>query len=246
MATSTTKPQYVIGIMTCQKLLHKAEDQYQKYLQNLPKYTGINYVKFVGDPTISEEYKYDDKNNLLTLRCEDDYLNLPNKVFCFFKAIGELFPDYTNVIKMDDDVVVNFPKLYELMLLCQDVPYAGRYVYRSETLSPWLLCKSEVVSLYHELGKFPVHLHTQQYCAGCIYFLSRESADTVVKYPQHFIPFPKDNYMDYLKEFNGMKMFFNLPVFEDYNVGMVLTRLNNIAIKEIRDELITAAYWDGI
>lgn len=241
-----TKLQYVLGIMTCKKLLHKAEEQYQTYLQDLPKYEDIIYVKFIGDPTISQEYIYDNVCNILTLRCEDDYLNLPNKVYCFFKAIAQLFPDHTNVIKMDDDVVINLPKLYELMLQCKDVPYAGRYVAIDPSLSTWLYQKRDVVALYPELGKIPVALNMQQYCAGCIYFLNRDSANTIVKYPQHFIEFPKNNYMEYVKEHNGVKIFVGLPVFEDYNVGMVLSKLNNVPIKEIRNELISAAYWEGI
>ena len=113
--------QYIQGIMTCKNNLHKAEDQYNKYLKKISLYP-IIYIKFIGDPKLQDEYVYDELNHLLTLKCEDDYINLPNKVFCFFKAICELFPNFTNVVKIDDYVVINLSILYEMMLDNKYVP----------------------------------------------------------------------------------------------------------------------------
>lgn len=231
--------------MTCKKLLYKAEEQYQKYLQSLPQYSDIIYVKFIGDPTIETEYMYDKNNNLLILKCKDDYLNLPHKVYCFFKAIRQLFPGVTNVIKMDDDVKVDLPNLHNLMVRYKDVPYAGRYVCIGPLLSTWLHQKTEVCLEFCELGTIPVYLHRQQYCAGCIYFLNINSIDIIINYPQYFAPFP-DDYINYLNDVNDTKFFLDLNVFEDYNVGMVLTKLNDVSIQDIRHDLITAAYWEGI
>lgn len=213
--------------MTCKKLLHKAEEQYDKYLKNITEYKDVTYIKFIGDPTIDKEYIYDQNSQLL--KCEDDYLNLPNKVYCFYKAILELFPDVTNVIKMDDDVIINLPNLYDLMKQCKDIPYAGRYVYVGPTLSTWLYQKKDVCSNFPELSKIPVYMLEQAYCAGCIYLLNKNSVETIVKYPVLFPKFPKDHYKEYIKILNGhIQAFVYLNVFEDYNVGKVLTKLNNI------------------
>jgi hypothetical protein len=243
---SKQNPKYLIGIMTCSKYLHKAEEQYKKYFTNIHDYENIVYVKFIGDPTIEGDYIYQKENNLLILKCKDDYLNLPNKVYCFYKTICALFPDITNVVKMDDDVIVDLPKLYSLITLCKDIPYAGRYVCVGSTLSTWLYQKTDVCSEYPELGLIPVYMYPQEYCAGCIYLLTKTSIDIIVKYPELFPPFP-NNYSEYIKHLNGeTKAFINLHVFEDYNVGMVLTKLNNVPITQIREELRVAATWDGI
>lgn len=110
-----SKNKYVLGVMTCQKLMHYAQDQYNKYLEDIPKYSNIIYVKFIGDPNIDTEYIYHRESNLLVLKCEDDYINLPHKVFLFLKTVRKLFPEALGVIKADDDVEINLSKLIELI-----------------------------------------------------------------------------------------------------------------------------------
>ena len=56
--------QYILGIMTCKNNLHKAEDQYNKYLKKISLYP-IIYIKFIGDPKLQDEYVYDELNHLL-------------------------------------------------------------------------------------------------------------------------------------------------------------------------------------
>jgi hypothetical protein len=235
---------YVLGVMTCKKYLHKADEQFNKYLQDIHKYP-IVYIKFIGDPTIDTEYIYDKDNNLLTLKCEDDYLNLPNKVYSFLKTIIKLFPDVTNIVKMDEDVIVDLPKLFDLMERCKDRQYAGRYIGINSTTSGWLSQKKDVCTEFPELATTPVYLHAMQYCSGCIYFLNRSSVDIIINSPEYFPPFPKDTYQNYIKIINGSKTFVDLHVFEDYNVGRVLLQ-NNVPITQIRPELMSTAFWDGI
>jgi hypothetical protein len=235
---------YVLGVMTCKKNLHKADEQFKKYLQDISKYP-IIYIKFIGDATIDTEYIYDKDNNLLTLKCEDDYVNLPNKVYTFFKTVVKMFPDVTNIIKMDEDVIVDLPKLFDLMERCKDREYAGRYIGINSTTSGWLAQKEDVCKEFPDLAKTQVYLHAMQYCAGCIYFLNRSSVDIIINSPEYFPPFPKNDYKTYIKTMNGSQLFVDLHVFEDYNIGRVLFQ-NNVPITQIRSQLMTAAFWDGI
>ncbi len=240
-----TQKQFLIGIMTCKQLLHKAEEQYQKYFQDISAYP-IVYLKFIGDPTIDREYIYDEDNKLLTLKCEDDYLNLPNKVFCFFKAVSKLFPNVTNVVKMDDDVIVNLRNLYNLLVKHKDEAYAGRYVGINHSLSMWLYQRKDLCENMPLLGTVPVFLNSQEYCSGCIYILHRDSIKLLLKYPEYFPPFPKEDYEKYIQTVNTQSMFIGLHVFEDYNVGMIIRGFHRVPIKDIRQELMDAAYWNGI
>jgi hypothetical protein len=241
--------QYILGIMTCKNNLHKAEDQYNKYLKKISLYP-IIYIKFIGDPTLQDEYVYDEINHLLTLKCEDDYVNLPNKVYCFFKAIRELFPNFTNLVKIDDDVVINLPILYEMMLENKYVPYAGNKV-KSEVLSWFFTKKPDVCAKYPEFAYTPFYLNDTEYCAGCAYFLNKDSVLKILKHPEFFEPF-KNNYMDYVTreyqvgELKNFGFFLKLYPFEDHSVGLVLNTIYKITIKDIIEDLKLGAYWDNM
>lgn len=241
--------QYILGVMTCKNNLHKAEDQYKKYLQKISLYP-IIYIKFIGDPTLQDEYKYDEINNLLTLKCEDDYVNLPHKVYCFFKAVCELFPNFTNLVKIDDDVVINLPILYEMMLDNKYVPYAGKKV-KSEVLSWLLQIKPDVCAKYAEFAYTPVYLNDTEYCAGCTYFLNKDSILKILQHSIFFEPF-KNNYVDYITreyqvgENKNFGFFLKLYPFEDHSVGLVLNTIHRIDIKDIEEDLKVGASWENM
>ncbi len=234
---------YILGVLTCKKNLKNAEDQYNKYLQDLPKFQDIIYVKFIGDPEIDNEYIYDKENSLLTLKCEDDYVNLPHKMFCFHKAIRELYPNLTNVFKTDDDIVLNLPNLYSLMNEYKDTDYAGHHALCG-TESKWMYGKTDTIAKYPELGTIPICTESTHYCGGGGYFLSKKSVDIIANSPEHLKPFPKDTYKDHVKMVEGKSMFVGLNVFEDYATGLVLHGYNNISVTSIPfHELNKAALW---
>jgi hypothetical protein len=234
---------YILGILTCKKNLLKAEEQYSKYLQDLPNYHDIIYVKFIGDPELNSDYIYDQTNNLLTLKCEDDYVNLPYKMHCFFKAIREIYPDLTNVFKTDDDIELNLENLYSLMTSYKDAKYAGHHTFCGIE-STWMYSKTDTIAKYPELGFIPIYTEPQHYCGGGGYILNRSSVDMLANSSEYIKPFPKDTYKDHIKLVNGKSMFVGLYVFEDYSTGMILQKYNNVPITSIPlHELRKAASW---
>lgn len=234
---------YLMGIMTCKALLHKADEQYEKYLQNIVNYP-IIYLKFIGDPNIETEYIYDKEQNLLTLKCEDDYLNLPHKVYCFLQAITQIFPNVTNVIKIDDDITIDLHRLYELIVKYEHMSYVGKYFKCDECISYYLSNKNEVYSLNPDFMQIPVYLEANSYCSGGTYFLNKESINIILDHPEFFPIIKGENTYKHLilKLPHNKQYFVNLFVFEDYNVGFILGKHNVLGLN-IENELAEAVKW---
>ena len=107
----------------------------------------IDYVVLRGNPELTEEYVYNQETHACTLRCQDNYDGLPQKIKAGLQFVYTYFnPSY--VFKIDDDVVVNIPRL--LAFSHTDDDYVGRVTSNR--------CDSVNVSL--------------TYCAGPIYYLS--------------------------------------------------------------------------
>jgi hypothetical protein len=242
---------YIMGVLTCQKNLHLAEEQYKKHFQEIDKYP-IVYVKFMGDPNLSTPWLYDEKNNLLTIRCEDDYVNLPNKVFQFLQITKQLFPNMLGVFKTDEDITINLPNLYQLLENNKHIPYYGRYVNGHAYYSNYLSSKSYVTDTYPEFKQCLINVEQGAYCAGGGYYLNQECVRIVLQNEEYFKPFPKDTYMEHLKskiehvsptQLREITYFDNLYVFEDKTIGVVLHN-NNITPQDKTTELKQAVYWD--
>lgn len=233
---------FVLGILTCKQNLSKANEQYEKYLYDIDKYP-IIYIKFYGDPNIEKDWIYDEKTNTLVIKCEDDYVNLPHKVYLFLKIARTLFPDVLGVFKTDDDIVIYLQNLYDLLEKNQDIPYYGRYVsFKSEQLSSYLADKKHVINNYAEFQRFPVYLEKGSYCSGGGYYLRNDAIDIILKNNERFHAFPKETYMNYLID---NRYFRHLNVFEDKSIGETLC-VNGFYPMDQRSELTKAIHWDGI
>lgn len=233
---------YVLGILTCKENLNKAQKQFDQYLQNIDKYP-IICIRFYGDPNLETEWSYNQKEKTLIIKCDDDYLNLPNKVFKFLKIVRALFPSIIGIFKTDEDIEIhNVDKLYQIMEKNKDIPYYGRFVMMQAVKSDYLQGKTFVTTLYPELKDYPVYLEEGTYCAGGGYYLNKNAIDVILQKETLFKPFPKDNYMDYLIDKSYFK---DLCVFEDKNIGVALYRAG-IYPQDKRGELLTSIRWDGI
>lgn len=105
----------------------------------------VDYVVLRGNPDLSPDYVYNPDTHDCMLRCPDNYDGLPQKVKAGLQFVYTHFnPSY--VFKIDDDVIVNIPRLLEFSTTDDD--YAGRVTYN--------YCNNIGVS----------------YCAGPIYYLS--------------------------------------------------------------------------
>jgi len=244
---------FIMGVLTCQNNLHMAYKQYQNNLINIHEYP-IIYTKFMGNPNLETPWSYNEKENLLIIRCEDDYLNLPNKVYLFLKISKQLFPNMLGVFKTDEDIDINLPNLYKMLEDNKQIPYYGKFVNGSAYYSNYLSSKTYVTDVYPEFKKYNVKVEFGAYCSGGGYFINQNCIKIILENEQYFKPFPKDNYNDYLVRIteyiianNVMENihFNNLNVFEDKTIGVVLNKYNIIPIDKIH-ELIKAVHWDGI
>ena len=108
----------------------------------------IDYVILRGDPNLQREYVYNSESHECILQCPDSYIGLPRKIKAGLQFVYRQFnPSF--VVKIDDDVLVNIPKLLEYTQSTQD-DYAGHVTYN---YSP-----SEGLSTV--------------YCGGPVYYLS--------------------------------------------------------------------------
>ena len=85
------------------------------------------YVILNGNPEQHEDYIYNEKTHVATLKCPDDYKGLPDKIKAGFRFIKHRFdPDF--VFKIDDDMFVDLDKLIDASKTMQ-CDYAGTCCY---------------------------------------------------------------------------------------------------------------------
>lgn len=105
--------------------------------------------------------------------------------------------------------------------------------------------RSDIVSKYHEFGKYAVYMETGAYCAGCLYYLHQTAIEIILRNEDYFKPFPKETYTKHLVTYGDKGYFQNIHLFEDKTIGLVLHKNGKEALG-IRDELIHAINWEGI
>jgi len=87
----------------------------------------LDYVVLRGDPKLQGEFVYKSESHECILRCPDTYLGLPHKIKAGLQFVYKQFnPSF--VVKIDDDVLLNIPKLLEYTQSTQD-HYAGKVTY---------------------------------------------------------------------------------------------------------------------
>jgi hypothetical protein len=87
----------------------------------------IDYVVLRGDMKLHDDYVYNSESHECILRCPDTYLGLPHKIKAGLQFIYKQFkPSF--VVKIDDDVLVNIPKLIQYIESTRD-DYAGVVTY---------------------------------------------------------------------------------------------------------------------
>jgi|TARA_B100000085_G_scaffold135735_1_gene123573 hypothetical protein len=155
---------YVLIILGCFKYLDKIKKQKEGWLKHLPK--EIDYFHVVGDENLEKEYVIDKEENLITLRCPDDYINLPKKTMRALEAVNKEL-DYDIILKTDDDQNANveFFKNITNLINCYDANYGGFaidiYIPHDVGIDGE---HPEVTDTYREQNR---------YCNGRFYFLSK-------------------------------------------------------------------------
>ena len=176
---------------------------------------------FIGDPSMKEEYRVDEENNVVYLRVPDNYESLPLKTYGAVKfALDNYSDEIHGLLKTDDDIELNLEKIRQYLLIHKDIPYCGitTKITDPNNLSYWHMgkCESEV------LNRTPHRVPLAEYCAGGGYYLNLDSMQKIV---------------DSRSMYEGM-------IFEDAATGHVLNSYG-IYPKTV-DLTIWGFKWDGI
>jgi hypothetical protein len=172
---------FIMLIMNCKKYIKKAAFQKKTWLPKIPDY--LKYYHVIGEPDLDTKYKFDENNNILWIKVEDDYNSLPKKVIRAYEAVYETF-DFKYLYKTDDDqILVNEKFLHIVRGITSNnnrkIHYGGYIVD----------VKQNYLSQYHkihpELPEYLPILKTK-YCSGRFYFLSKQALENVI-YKKEFI-----------------------------------------------------------
>lgn len=195
------------------------EAQKKHLLETSPENLIICY--FIGDPTMEEEYRVDEEDNVVYLRVPDNYESLPLKTYA---AVKFAFDNYQNeihgLLKTDDDIGLDLEKIQKYLHLHRETPYCGitTKITDPNNLSYWHMGKCESP----ELNRTPHRVPLAEYCAGGGYYLNLDSMKKVV---------------DSRHMYEGM-------IFEDAATGYVLNS-HGIFPKTV-DLTVNGFKWDGI
>ena len=168
------KQDYIMLIMNCKKYIKKAKFQKMTWLPRIPNF--IKYYHVIGDPELDVDYKFDNDNNILWVKVEDDYNSLPKKVIRSYKAVNETF-EFKYLFKTDDDQILANEKFFSVIVgitnSAKKIHYGGYIVD----------VKQNYLSQYHkihpELPNYLPILKTK-YCSGRFYFLSKPALINVI------------------------------------------------------------------
>ena len=169
--------EFILLIMNCKKYEYKATYQKNTWLQNIPTFIKYYHVLPFLKVEKVDEFKFDNENNILYVKCEDDYNSLPKKVISAYNAIHETF-NYKYIFKTDDDQnLINLGFLdviSNLIKIKQPISHYGGNII--DVQKPYL---SQYSKIHSELPKNLPILKTK-YCSGRFYFLSKNAVSNLI------------------------------------------------------------------
>lgn len=196
---------YIMLIMNCKKYVKKAKFQKLTWLPHIPSF--LLYYHVIGNPELINEYEFDNENNILWIKVEDDYNSLPKKVIRAYKAVTEVFI-FKYLFKTDDDQILVNNKFFDIVKSITCLPkkiHYGGYI---------VDVKQNHLSQYHTIHpELPPNLPIlkSRYCSGRFYFLSQQATVNLIS---------KVNLIE--KEY-----------FEDYAIGYNLDKIYKLNMVNI-------------
>lgn len=168
---------YIFLILNCEKYKDKALKQKETWLQQLPK--NLIYFHIIGNPNLTNDYLFDYNENILYVKCDDDYNSLPKKVINAYSAISKEYK-FKYIFKTDDDQNLTntnfFQTLIKVLNNNSNIYHYGGYIV--DVKVPYI---SKYNLIHPELPDNLV-INQGKYCSGRFYFLSNEAvADLIFK-----------------------------------------------------------------
>jgi len=166
---------YIMLIMNCKKYAKKAEFQKITWLPKVPGY--LRFYHVIGDESLDNAFKFDDKERILYVKVADDYNSLPKKVIAAYEAVYETF-QFKYLFKTDDDQILINPRFFDTIvgLISNKIPKTHYGGYIVDVKQPYL---SEYHRIHPELPK-QLPLMVTKYCSGRFYFLSRSAITNLI------------------------------------------------------------------
>ena len=176
------KQDYILLILNCVKYRNKALKQKETWLQKLPN--NLIYFHIIGDPNLTNDYLFDNDNNILYVNCEDDYNSLPKKAINAYSAISKEY-QFKYIFKTDDDQELTNKTFFQTLIKVLNTknildsnlkPHYGGYIVDVKVS---YICK---YNLIHPELPDNLIINQGKYCSGRFYFLSDEAvADLLFK-----------------------------------------------------------------
>lgn len=163
---TTRFSEFILLIFNCKKYRYKALKQKETWLNN---FNIMPFFHVIGDPELTNDYLIDEKEHILYVKVEDNYISLPKKVISAYEAIQKEYI-FNYIFKTDDDQNLIRQQFINIIknILIQSIPkihYAGEII---DVNKPYL---SQYSNIHPELPKHLPVLRTQ-YCSGRFYVLS--------------------------------------------------------------------------
>jgi len=163
---TTRFSEFILLIFNCQKYRFKALKQRETWLKD---FNLMPFFHVIGDPQLTNDYLIDEKEHILYVKVEDDYVSLPKKVISAYEAIQKEYI-FNYIFKTDDDQNLTHNHFINIVknIVSKNVPkihYAGEII---NVNKPYL---SQYCKIHPELPEYLPVLQTQ-YCSGRFYLLS--------------------------------------------------------------------------
>jgi hypothetical protein len=168
---ATTHCSNVFLVISCEKYRSRVEALRRRYANGLRSGDLVLFVVGGGETTRLDE------NGVLTLAAGDRYEDLPQKIQAAIEfCVNNL--DFERLIKVDDDVFINFENFYQALERATRHPYVGRRTPTRPGVKPsavWHFGKVGESSLYDGLP-YEIEPPPEMWAGGGMYMLSREAA----------------------------------------------------------------------
>ena len=196
---------YILIIYTCLKNLNKS-----KQIRDAISKINCKIIILYGNPDLNENFVYDGENQILIVKCKDDYDNLTNKTLCLIKFIQDIEQCFKGLIKCDDDIDIDIDKFNNFLNDLDEyknIHYLGKITYTKE-----------IYSKHHkELQKKNKDLYytfNTYYCGGPLYYLSFDCISKI-KNKNLDKNYYEDNTVGFNILNNGFDIY-NYPIYADF------------------------------
>ena len=190
---------FILLILNCQAYRHKATLQKKLWVDNLPCF--IKHFYIIGDETLIDDYMFWD--DILYVKCKDDYLSLPIKIMSAIKAVSKVY-NYKYLFKTDDDQMLVNKNFFTQ--LCDEINQE-KYDYGGFIVD----IKDHYTEYKSNQIQKKIKLNACQYANGRFYLLSKKSCDHLLTVSHKFY--------DY--------------IYEDYSIGYELSNIKDLKIKKL-------------